>query len=59
MPTSPTPDFQSLVQEQRKKNDGIDFQRAYRALIRGFVRAKTTEGEKETRKSQNACKTHL
>lgn len=40
MTPSPT-DFQSLVQERKRKATGIEFARAYRALIRGFLRTKT------------------
>jgi len=34
--------FRVRVQERKAKQQGIDFPRAYRALIKGFIRAKTT-----------------
>ncbi len=52
MSTPPTTDFQLLIQEQKRKSAGIDFPRAYRALIRGFIRAKRqpSDSEKDKRK---------
>jgi hypothetical protein len=41
MPNPPVAPFQVLVKERKDKQRGIDFPRAYRALIRGFLRAKT------------------
>jgi hypothetical protein len=61
MPKQPFTPFQVRVQERKAKQQGIDFRLAYRALIRGFVRAKTKllEDEQEKRKVQDGCKTHL
>ncbi|GIL14741.1 MAG: hypothetical protein BroJett038_34610 [Chloroflexota bacterium] len=42
MPDQPFTSFQVRVQERKAKQQGIDFPRAYRALIRGFIRVKTT-----------------
>lgn len=44
---TPTP-FQVLVKERKEKQQGIDFPLAYRALIKGFIRAKTHELDTET-----------
>jgi hypothetical protein len=41
MPDQPVTPFQVRVHEQKAKQQGIDFPRAYRALIKGFIRAKT------------------
>lgn len=41
MPDQTLTPFQVRVHERKEKPQGIDFPLAYRALIKGFIRAKT------------------
>ncbi|MBE7512719.1 MAG: hypothetical protein HS103_07875 [Anaerolineales bacterium] len=48
MPDQPFTPFQVHVHQRKEEKNGIDFHHAYRALIKGFVRAKTSQHLKDT-----------
>lgn len=50
--TTHTP-FQVLLKERKEQQQGIDFPRAYRALIKGFIRAKTDHTLNTSRTEQD------